>query len=489
MAARTRLVALLVALSSVSIFTPARAAGACAPSAHAGGEWRSFGHDLSNSRNQPSETVIGPLEAAMLRPAWVFSAASAGDASGSVQSSVAIADGCVYFGTTSGNVFALNADTGELVWRTSLGVTTGNGGAIVGGISVTDGRVHLIVNVADDPSAAALDQGTGQLLWLTSADVKGSGMRTNASTVVFDGMLLAGFSGPEETWASGGFAIFDTASGALMRSTFTIPQQDRERGYGGGGIWATPVVDPTTKYAFTGTSNPYSKTKEHRYTNAIIKIDLDRTRPTFGSIVDAYKGLTDQYVAGLDRQPACEMFGETTYLAYSITCAQVDLDFGASPNMWTDAEGHVIVGDLQKAGVYHAVYADNMQSSWTSIVAGTCVPLCNAGSTAMDGANIYGMGGPGGHAFSLSDRGAYRWMTPDGSEAHYQHTSVANGVMYTVDVKGHLEAFDSATGAPLLQRPMAVDTGAVMVGLTSSGVAIARNTVYAAQNGYVIAYR
>ena len=182
------------------------------------------------------------------------------------------------------------------------------------------------------------------------------------------------------------------------------------------------------------------------------------------------------------------MFGETTYLSYSITCAQVDLDFGASPNLWTDVDGHVVVGDLQKAGVYHAVYADNMQSAWTAIVAATCVPLCNAGSTAMDGTNVYGMGGPGGHAFSLTKSGAYRWMTPDGSEAHYQPTSAANGVVYTIDAKGHLEAFDAATGLPVLQRPTSLDAGAPTVALSSSGVAIARNTVYVAAAGYVIAY-
>lgn len=479
-------IAIFVVASGI-VFAPVRAQAACAP-AHAGGEWRSFGHDLSNTRTQSEESTIGPMEAATLEPAWVFSAAKAGDASGSLQSSVAIADGCVYFGTTSGNIFALNADTGQQVWHSKLQVANGNGGTIVGGVTVSDGRVYAVVNQADDPSAAAFDQATGELLWLTSANVKGSGMRTNSSTVVFDGLVLAGFSGPEQTWASGGFAIFDAGSGELLASTYTIPSADRALGYGGGGIWATAVVDQVGKYAFAGTSNPYSKTKEHRFANAILKIDLDRTRPTFGTIVDAYKGLTDQYVPGTDRQPACEMFGETTYLSYSITCAQVDLDFGASPNMFTDSRGNLIIGELQKAGVYHAVYADNMQSAWTQIVSGTCVPLCNAGSTASDGSSIYGMGGPGGHAFSLTKTGAYRWMTPDGSEAHYEPTSLANGVVYTVDIKGHLEAFDAATGVPLLQRPMSIDAGALVVAESSSGVAIARNMVYAAAAGYVIAY-
>jgi hypothetical protein len=63
-----------------------------------------------------------------------------------------------------------------------------------------------------------------------------------------------------------------------------------------------------------------------------------------------------------------------------------------------------------------------------------------------------------------------------------------------VDLRGALDAFDAATGAPLLSHPMQLDTG----GSPSNswgGVSIARNTVYAAvgvtalPTGYVIAYR
>ena len=79
--------------------------------------------------------------------------------------------------------------------------------------------------------------------------------------------------------------------------------------------------------------------------------------------------------------------------------------------------------------------------------------------------------------------------------AHWgEPVAVANGVVYTVDLKGFLDAYDAATGAPLLHRPMEIDSQG---NPTSSwgGVSVARNTVYAAvgitglKNGYVIAYR
>jgi hypothetical protein len=66
---------------------------------------------------------------------------------------------------------------------------------------------------------------------------------------------------------------------------------------------------------------------------------------------------------------------------------------------------------------------------------------------------------------------------------------------------GILHAFDAATGAPLLARPMQVDAGGFCMN-AGGGVAIARNTVYAVcgdgepglgsnegAGGYIVAYR
>src|SRR5204863_9364703 len=69
------------------------------------------------------------------------------------------------------------------------------------------------------------------------------------------------------------------------------------------------------------------------------------------------------------------------------------------------------------------------------------------------------------------------------------------GVADTVDLKGFLDAYDAATGVPLLARPMAADIGSTDPVASWGGVSIARNTVYAAvgitglSNGYVIGYR
>jgi glucose dehydrogenase len=113
-------------------------AASCAGAA-SGGEWRSYGHDLSNSRNQDEEHDITPLRAATLRPVWTFSSVKAGG-TGDFTGTPVVADGCVYVASNGGWVYALNAETGEMVWQIKLDAA--GTGAFSGGIPGTVARVR-----------------------------------------------------------------------------------------------------------------------------------------------------------------------------------------------------------------------------------------------------------------------------------------------------------------------------------------------------------
>ena len=106
-------------VASVLVPSATKAAVACAPAEHPGGDWRMYGHDNANTRSQPAETTIGRLEAPFLGPVWTFSASAAGG-SGDFTGTPTVADGCVYVGSNDGWVFAMNADTGELVWKAEV---------------------------------------------------------------------------------------------------------------------------------------------------------------------------------------------------------------------------------------------------------------------------------------------------------------------------------------------------------------------------------
>ncbi|MGB8652393.1 MAG: PQQ-binding-like beta-propeller repeat protein, partial [Mycobacteriales bacterium] len=475
-------------------------AAPCAASSTAGGEWRSYGHDLSNSRTQPAETALGTTAAAGLAPVWSADVAPAGPSgqvpATSLNSTPVVADGCVFVGGADGHVVALDAGTGAVVWRSAqLGdpATAGLGGLVVGSVVVDGGRVIVLVNQSDKPFAVALDEHTGTRLWQSPPVSTYPGSYTNASPVLYDGMLLVGFSAPEgDPKGTGGIALLAEDDGRVLKVTDTVPAADLAKGFAGGGIWSAPAVDAATGFAYVATGNPSSKQMEHRNTNAILKLDLHRG-PGFGAIVAAYKGNVDQYeLSQLTHTPVCAASEGTPLDTFPLddpACGQLDLDFGASPSLFRDAFGNELVGDLQKSGYFHAAFADTMERAWSTPIGAPCA-VCNADSPAVAGGSILAVGTPGGVLASLGQgTGVLGWVSPVADGVHYGSVSEADGVAYTVDTTGCLDAFDAATGVPLLRRPMTADSGQPIVGITSAGVAIAYHTVFVEAGGSVIAYR
>ncbi len=486
----------------------------CAPAKHPGGDWPSYDHDLSNTRTQPKETTIGLTEAPLLAPAWAFSSTDAGG-EGDFTGNPVIADGCLFVGSNEGWVFAMNADTGAPIWKTKLeGSRPGDGrggGAINSSVTVSGGRVYVAVSRGGSPYLAALSEATGKLLWTRDIDNQAGG-DVYASPVVFDGMVFEGWSGGSAELGDeadryvfqGGFVLVDAVTGKLLKKTYTIRPPDKDVNnpkddFAGGAVWATPAVDPATKTAYVGAGNPFRPQAEHPHTNAILKIDLNRKSKTFGKIVDSYKGTVDEYVPGFSELPCFDIPGNPSAGSYPQglgSCGDIDMDFGASPNLFRDPSGRLVVGEGQKSGIYHVADAATMDPAWTALVGPPSQVGGVVGSTAYDGEAVYGPITLGGYLWSVSaESGAPRWVSPIPDGAHWGNpVTVANGVVYTVDLKGFLDAVDAATGVPLLHRPMFLQ-GPNPPTSSWGGVAVARNTVYAAvgitglPTGLVIAFR
>jgi polyvinyl alcohol dehydrogenase (cytochrome) len=175
--------------------------------------------------------------------------------------------------------------------------------------------------------------------------------------------------------------------------------------------------------------------------------------------------------------------------------------------VFTDRTGRVRVGAGQKSGVYHAFDPDSMQPVWKQIMGVPSAVGGIVGTAAFDGTALYAPHTIGGYLAALDRQsGTPRWVSPTADAVHWGNpVTSANGVLYTVDLKGFLDAYDAGTGAPLLHRPMSLgaNTG-VAPTFSWGGVSVARNTVYASvgvgltsaganfpsmPNGFVIAYR
>src|SRR5207302_6076023 len=222
--------------------------------------------------------------------------------------------------------------------------------------------VYLVDEFAA-PYAIALNRSTGAVVWksapfappLTSSALQ-AGSYTNSSPVLANGFIAAGYSPPEgDPTATGGFSLINAKTGKVVRTTPTIPPAAQAQGYAGGGLWSTPAYDPATNYLYWGAGNPNNKSLQYPTTDAILKIDVNPARPTFGQIVGSYEGNVDQYTQQLEElshSPACEASAnpEVPYPLDDPVCGQLDLDFGSAANLFTTAQGTSVVGDLQKSG-------------------------------------------------------------------------------------------------------------------------------------------
>ena len=480
---------------------------------HAGGDWRSYGHDLSNTRNQDQERTIATGNAGALSPWWTFSSRSAGG-EGDFTGTPVVADGYVIAASNRGWVFALNADSGAVVWKRQLsggGVNSSvavSGGMVIANVSATAARSGGS-GAAGGPYVIALDEATGAVRWQSPAVDVQAGSDLYSSPVVVGNTVISGVSGgaaelgpAQDRVAFHGSVVFlDAGTGQMLKKTWTIPQSDWPKGYAGGGVWSTPAVDARSLVAYVGTGNPFQKERQHPNTDAILRLDVNRAHPSFGAILATYQGEVDTYSSSAGKLPCVAPPGNPPpyYPQGAGSCGQIDLDFGAAPNLFTGPGGRLVVGEGQKSGVYHAVDAATMKRLW-STMAGPPSPGFGGvvGSTAIDRGAVYGPITIPGYVWSLDRAGhGMRWASPVGDGLHWgEPVAVANGVVYTVDLKGFLDAYDAKTGLPLLHRPIALgaNTGTSPT-LSWGGVSIARNTVYAAvgitsqANGFIVAFR
>ncbi len=439
---------------------PSAAAGSCAaPSA--GGDWAQHGGDLLGTRSQPAETTLGTGNVLNLDYKWASASADVG-AVGNIQTIPVVADGCVYVQTSNGGfwLIALNADTGELVWKRQL-----EAGGCHNAPVVRDGIIYI-----NEPSQApaktgprliALNAKTGAVIFLgeplATEPSTGANAGCAAPVALLGDVALIGITnGENDGRREGGYAVVDATNGNKIKRVYTVPDDQAAAGFGGCSLWSGWSIDPVTKHAYTGTAQPSTWTGlESELCNSLIKIDLDRLSQTFGEIVGAMKGTVD----------------DPPY---------IDVDFGAAPTVVKDVNGRQVVGMLQKSGYFHASYTRHMTHAWTLPVSPVGAALGNHTASASDGKNIYTVGAYTGLLFSLNGTtGRPNWVSAVTAPVATNSVAYANGVVYYGDEKGFLNAFDAATGVLLFTRPVTADKEGCRRN-QSGGVAVARNKIYMA---------
>ena len=506
---RLLLVTTLVAAGVTPVV--ARAADPVCPSP----SWSMYGHDASRSFSAaPGCSTITTVTAHTLTPKWYVHTDTP------VTASPAVVNGTLYAGTAGGTFYALNADDGVEKWHFQIDddheVAFGKieSSAAVVPFAGADGAPHEIAVFGGGATLYALDAAKGTRLASIDLDPRTPELRAaqtgnppqitiESSPVVTDvrvgsklrrriyvgfdvhndkGIGRTGVVALELTqsrkgaWTLNPIWKFDPETARVHRGLAGLTEESGQ-GFGCGGVWSSPAVDPAAGIvAFGSASCSYAedaKAAGENWGESMFGIRADD-----GSLVWQYRPATDPAESHLD------------------------YDFGASPNVFTTADGRRLVGEGRKDASYYARNLADGSKAWTT-VAGTPGFLQDGfalggfiGSTAVesDAASGRALRVVGATALPVpltsndpdmagaiqrstwavramdAASGAIQWTYPLSGPA-YGATTIANGVAFVpATFDSSLVVLDTATGLPLFNTPVP--------GPPSSSPVVVGNSVY-----------
>jgi alcohol dehydrogenase (cytochrome c) len=232
-----------------------------------GGDWITNGGNIFNQRYS-TLTEINRDTIANLKGVWKTSLNGSGAGPGYSGEAQALEhDGVLYIVTGADDVFAVDVETGTILWSyvpaLDLAKFTICCGWLSRGVGLGDGKVFV---GQLDGTLVALDQTTGEKVWQTTVDDWRLGYSLTSAPLYYDGMVITGVAGGENG-IRGHVSAYDAKTGEQVWRFYTIPgpgelghetwPQDNDAWmYGGAPVWQTPSVDPELGLIYFSTGNP-----------------------------------------------------------------------------------------------------------------------------------------------------------------------------------------------------------------------------------------
>jgi polyvinyl alcohol dehydrogenase (cytochrome) len=434
----------------------------------AGTTWNGWGPDSSNSRFQAKTGGLTGADISKLRLRWAFGIPGATQS----RSQPAIAAGRLFIGSQTGDVYALDAESGCVYWsfKAEAGVRTAISVGRYGG----DSRGRQAIYFADATAVAyAVDATTGQEIWRYKLDHHPAAQTTGAPTL-HDGRLYVPTSGPaEETGAAlagyecctfrGSLTALDAKTGIPVWKAYTVPEpQPRGKnasgvqlwGPAGVGIWSAPTIDPKRRFVYAATGNAYAA-PEPGTSDAIVAFSMAT------GAIQWSKQLTpgDIWIYGCDRRT------RTNHDTDNANCPESlgpDFDFAASPALVTTADGRDVLIVTQKSGVSYALDPDQKGKVLWEYRWGRGSPIGGVWGAATDGVRAYFAVAdrfrisPGGlHAVNVAT-GERVWYTPAPPTvcrtsptcglAQSAAVTLMPGIVFSGSADGGIRAYSTETG-------------------------------------------
>ncbi|MBV9526720.1 MAG: PQQ-binding-like beta-propeller repeat protein [Candidatus Dormibacteraeota bacterium] len=437
----------------------------------AGADWPSYLGDGQRD-GAAADTSISPANASQLTTLWSFKT------DGPIATTPAVVGGVAYVGSWDGYEYALDAVTGAMRWKTYLGVTNVPPcNPPVMGITSSATVQNGVVYVGGGGSNwYALDANTGAILWsVPTGDNSASGGHYNWSSPLIltaadrNTYAYIGVSSDcDSPLVQGQLIQVDVNTHAVVHTFKVVPD-----GHIGGGIWTSPAADPATNrvYVTTGTIAGSDTASAQQHSEAILALDASNVcsaDPACGTPLDAWQVppsarttdsdwgttptlFTDEngkpLVAAINKNGIAYVWNRGNLAAGPVWQTQIAVG-GECPQCGNGsvssgafgggalylAGGNTTINGAAAKGSVRAFDPATGNIVWQHAAAGVVIPaLAYDNGLVIDGA--------GATLEVLSASTGSRLFSFTAAKVFYGAPSVANGEMFAGSVDGNLYAF------------------------------------------------
>jgi alcohol dehydrogenase (cytochrome c) len=462
--------------------------------------WLTYYGAYDGQRYSPLDQ-INTENVGRLKPVWVFQCGAVGLQAGATtyafEAAPLVVDGVMYITGWDGWCWALDAVTGQELWRYrhaipfDVSLCCGN---VNRGVAVAHGKVFF---VSQNAHLIALDATNGKCVWdKVYGDVRAGESATVAPLIIKDKVIVGSSGG--EFGVRGHLDAFDIDSGEHQWRCYTVPKPgepgsetwpaDGEAwARGGANCWLTGTYDPELNLLYVGTGNPAPdfdgevRPGDNLFTDSLVAVD-----PDVGEIrwhyqynphdVWDYDSISEHILFELEGRKVLAHFDKNGYgfildrtdgqlirvfpFVDRITWGEITPDGKVTPKMFPDKEGepvHFWPGPAGGKEWTHAAYSPETGLLY--------VPVQEVGATATRRRREFKEGIPywgAGVAVDIEDaygsvsafdpatgQEAWRWRNETPICASVLATG--GGLVFAGEPTGEFNALNARTGEQLWQ--------------------------------------